>query len=95
VFKGNRRRNSGAVCYGGLKEYHRQGIGRSLFEEAKKAAAGQGYSFVQVKTVKMGKYREYDATNRFYVALGFQEFEVFPELWDPWNPCQIYVMSLK
>ena len=36
-----------------------------------------------------------DATNRFYLALGFGEFEVFPTLWDEWNPCQIYVMSLK
>ena len=41
------------------------------------------------------KYPEYDATNRFYLALGFGEFEVFPTLWDEWNPCQIYVMSLK
>lgn len=50
---------------------------------------------MQVKTVQMGKYPEYDATNRFYLALGFGEFEVFPTLWDEWNPCQIYVMSLK
>ena len=48
-----------------------------------------------VKTVQLGKYPEYDATNRFYLALGFGEFEVFPTLWDEWNPCQIYVMSLK
>ncbi len=25
---------------------------------------------------------------------GFKEFEVFPTLWDEWNPCQIYVMAL-
>ena len=60
-----------------------------------RAAKELGYSFLQVKTVQMGKYPEYDATNRFYLALGFGEFEVFPTLWDEWNPCQIYVMSLK
>lgn len=49
---------------------------------------------MQVKTVEMGKYEEYDRTNKFYQSLGFKEFEVFPMLWDEWNPCQIYVMDL-
>ena len=77
------------------KEYHRQGIGRQLFLKAKEDAVRKGYSFLQVKTVQMGKYEEYDATNRFYLSLGFKELEVFPTLWDENNPCQIYVMSLK
>ena len=79
---------------GVLKDYHRRGIGRKLFEQAKKAAENLGYSFMQVKTVQMGRYAEYDATNRFYRSLGFKEFELFPTLWDERNPCQIYVMSL-
>lgn len=79
---------------GVLKEYHRKGIGRKLFESAKQRASEMGYSFLQVKTVQMGKYKEYDETNLFYLSLGFQEFEVFPTLWDEWNPCQIYVMAL-
>ena len=79
---------------GVLKDYHRHGVGRRLFEAAKERAKVLGYSFLQVKTVQMGKSPEYDATNRFYLALGFREFEVFPTLWDEWNPCQIYVMSL-
>ena len=79
---------------GVLKEFHRKGIGRELFYRAKAAASEQGYSFLQVKTVQMGKYEEYDRTNQFYLSLGFKEFEVFPTLWDEWNPCQIYVMSL-
>ena len=70
-------------------------VGKALFAAAKQRAQELGYSFLQVKTVQMGKYPEYDATNRFYLALGFCEFEVFPTLWDEWNPCQIYVMSLK
>ena len=57
-------------------------------------AKENGYSFLQVKTVQMGKYESYDATNRFYQALGFKELEVFPTLWDPWNPCQVYVMAI-
>ena len=73
------------------KEYHRRGIGRQLFRQARDAAAGAGYAFMQVKTVQMGKYEEYDRANRFYLALGFREFEVFPTLWDEGNPCQVYV----
>ena len=80
---------------GVLKEYHRKGIGRELFLKAKEAAVEKGYSFLQVKTVRMGVYADYDDTNRFYLALGFKEFEVFPLLWDEKNPCQVYVMSLR
>ena len=79
---------------GVLKSCHRHGVGRALFEEAKKIAAQEGYSFMQVKTVRMGMYEDYDRTNRFYLGVGFQEFEVLPELWDEANPCQIYVMYL-
>ena len=77
------------------REYHRQGIGRALFSGARKCAEEKGYEFLQVKTVQMGHYEEYDATNRFYQGLGFKEFEVFPALWGEQNPCQIYVMGLK
>ena len=61
---------------------------------AKNIISDKGYSFIQVKTVQMGKYESYDKTNKFYIALGFKEFEIFPTLWDEWNPCQIYVMAL-
>ena len=80
---------------GVLKEYHRKGVGKSLFKFAKEIAIEKGYSFMQVKTVKMGVYDDYDKTNKFYLALGFKEFEVFPDFWDEANPCQVYVMSLK
>ena len=79
---------------GVLREYHQKGIGRKLFECAKKIVSNKGYSFIQVKTVQMGKYEDYDKTNMFYLSLGFKELEVFPTLWDEANPCQIYVMAL-
>ena len=80
---------------GVMKEYHRNGIGRKLVEKAKEAAKADGYEFMQVKTVQMGVYEDYDRTNLFYIICGFKEFEVFPLLWDEANPCQVYVMSLK
>ncbi|MBO4915727.1 MAG: GNAT family N-acetyltransferase [Oscillospiraceae bacterium] len=79
---------------GVVKERHRRGVGRALFESARRIAAEKGYSFLQVKTVQIGRYEEYDRTNRFYLSLGFKEFELMPELWDKQNPCQIYVMAI-
>ena len=79
---------------GVLKACHRRGIGRRLFGAAREWAAGAGYGFMQVKTVQLGRYPEYDATNRFYLSLGFRQFELFPTLWDEANPCQVYVMAL-
>ena len=80
---------------GVLKDYHRHGVGRELFNASKEIAIEKGYSFMQVKTVKMGVYEDYDRTNRFYLGVGFKEFEIIPMFWDEANPCQIYVMSLK
>ena len=79
---------------GVLSGWHRGGIGRQLFEAARTLAREAGYQFMQVKTVQMGVYEDYDITNRFYRACGFKEFEVIRELWGEDNPCQIYVMSL-
>lgn len=82
------------AAMGVRKEAQRAGIGTALLESAKAMAREQDCSFLQVKTVQMGKYEVYDRTNRFYQSVGFREFEVFPTLWDEGNPCQIYVMAL-
>ena len=85
--------NATAEIYvmGILKEYHRNGLGHLLWEAFLEYAKEHGYEYVQVKTVKKGKYKEYDITNAFYEKLGFKELECFPNLWDEWNPCQVYV----
>ena len=78
-----------------LKEYHRMGIGRKLFEASKEYAMAKGYSFIQVKTVREGMYESFDKTNKFYKGVGFKKLEVIEQIWDEANPCQIYIMSLK
>lgn len=81
-----------------LDDLEKQNITRYILEAlpecAKKIIYKKGFSFIQVKTVQMGKYDSYDKTNEFYLSLGFKEFEIIPTLWDEWNPCQIYVMAL-
>ena len=76
------------------KKFHRMGIGTKLNTEFENMAKSLGYSYSQVKTVKMGHYKEYDITNKFYIAMGYKELECFPTLWDEWNPCQIYIKYL-
>jgi ribosomal protein S18 acetylase RimI-like enzyme len=80
-------------CMGVLKDYHRKGIGRELFQAFESYAIEKDYKFLQVKTVEEGKYDSYDLTNAFYRSCGFYPLEVFPKMWDEWNPCQILVKS--
>ncbi len=80
---------------GVLPGQHRRGIGRELYLVFEQYARKKGYSFVQVKTVQSGHYKEYDCTNAFYQAMGFLELECLPTLWDEWNPCQIYVKYIS
>lgn len=80
---------------GVLKEFHRRGIGKRLLHAAYDYSKDHGYLFMQVKTVKEGCNESYDKTNNFYKQVGFKELECFPKLWDEWNPCQVYIMSIK
>ena len=81
-------------CMGVKKEFHRKGIG-SLLVEALEASAIQKYSYLQVKTVAQGHYKEYDRTIAFYKNMGFKKMEVFPFLWDEWNPCLVMVKKIR
>lgn len=80
---------------GVVSEYQNKGIGSKLFKSCYSFAKENGYEFIQVKTVKKGKYKSYDLTNSFYIKLGFKELECIDNLWDKNNPCQIYVMSIR
>lgn len=75
------------------KEFHRKGIGRKLLSTAEKALKDK-YKLIQVKTVDEGRYLEYDRTIAFYESMGFIRLEVFPSLWDDWNPCLVLVKQM-
>lgn len=75
------------------KHFHHQGIGHQLVE-ALEADARQHAHYLQVKTVDEGHYPEYDQTIRFSESVGFERLEVFPTLWDAWNPCLVLVKKL-
>lgn len=73
---------------------HRRGIGRRLEELFEAGARQRGFAYAQVKTVDQGHYPAYDRTVAFYEAMGFCRLEVFPSLWDAWNPCLVLVKKL-
>lgn len=80
-------------CMGIKKAYHRKGIGKQLYIALEQYAKNK-YKYLQVKTVDEGKYKEYDQTISFYRSVGFSKLEVFPTLWDEWNPCLIMIKAL-
>ncbi len=80
-------------CMGVKKEYHYNGIGTRLFKQCEMYAQ-EKYEIIQVKTVDEGRYKEYDQTIAFYKKMGFLKLEVFPTLWDEWNPCLIMIKKL-
>lgn len=80
-------------CMGIKKAYHRIGIGKQLYIALEEYAKSR-YKYLQVKTVDEGHYKEYDQTVAFYKSLGFSKLEVFPTLWDEWNPCLIMIKAL-
>lgn len=77
------------------KEFHRLGVGRELIKNYENLSKELSFSYSQVKTVKSGCYKEYDITNKFYISMGYVELECFPDMWNEWNPCQIYIKYLK
>jgi N-acetylglutamate synthase-like GNAT family acetyltransferase len=62
-------------------------LGSRLLQHSEDWLRENGVEFLQVKTVAAtSKSPEYAQTRKFYEAQGFVPIEIFPELWDPWNP---------
>jgi ribosomal protein S18 acetylase RimI-like enzyme len=78
------------------RDHHRAGIGRALVDQAERDLRASGTRFLQVKTLGPSHPSpEYDATRRFYEALGYVGIEEHPSdvLW-PGNPCLVMVKHL-
>ena len=77
------------VCVMGVLEgYHRRGIGKKLIALCEDYCVDNGMEFLTVKTLDQSREDEgYEKTRLFYRAVGFKPLEVFPLLWDEYNPC--------
>jgi GNAT superfamily N-acetyltransferase len=87
---------SEAYVLGVRREWHRRGVGRSLFAAAERRLLADGVRYLTVKTLS-GTHPDpnYAMTRRFYEALGFEPIEEFPTLWGTDNPCLLLVKPLK
>ena len=81
-------------CLGVEKSFQGQGIGRELITTIEREAVKQ-VDYLQVKTVAEGSNKDYDRTNVFYRSLGFKKLEIFPQLWNLKNPCQILIKKIN
>ena len=83
-------------CMGILPKYHRTGTGRLLLEALEAHLKKEGVKFLQVKTVSDGSTdNAYAKTRAFYRGVGFTPIEIFPTLWDEWNPALLLIKSLQ
>ena len=81
-------------CLGVKKSFQGQGIGSQLLATLE-SEARKNFDYLQVKTVAEGSNKDYDRTNIFYRSLGFKKLEIFPQLWDLKNPCQILIKKIN
>lgn len=72
------------------KSQHRRGVGRLLIAALEQELPDA--SLLSVKTLAdTHPSPEYAITRAFYMSLGFRPQMVFPDLWDPSNPCLLMV----
>ena len=81
-------------CLGVKKLFQGQGIGSQLLATLE-SEARKNVDYLQVKTVAEGSNQDYDRTNVFYRSVGFKKLEIFPQLWDLQNPCQILIKKIN
>ncbi|WP_225767738.1 GNAT family N-acetyltransferase [Inquilinus sp. Marseille-Q2685] len=78
------------------RDWHRCGIDRALVDAADRFAAGQGCRYLTVKTLSPARPGPaYEATRRFYDAVGFVPIEELPMLWGPDNPCLLMLRPVR
>jgi coenzyme F420-0:L-glutamate ligase / coenzyme F420-1:gamma-L-glutamate ligase len=75
---------------------HRAGLGRALLEEAESWCRARGVRYLHVKTLGPSRSsRCYDATRKFYQAMGFVPLEELHGLWDEENPTLVLVKDVR
>jgi len=78
-----------------LENYHRMGIGKRMVQVCEEYCRMHGMEFLTVKTLdEKNPDLYYQKTRLFYESMGFKALEVFPLLWDEYNPCLFLVKHI-
>lgn len=76
--------------------FHRQGIGKMLFQYAYEWCQNNKIEYLQVKTLDdSSDDPSYAKTRKFYYSMGFRPIECFKTLWDEWNPCLVMMQKVE
>lgn len=82
------------VC-GVRPEFHRMGIGKSLFCQVERCLLERGCKYAMVETLSdLTDYAPYEKTRHFYESIGFEPLITLTEMWDKNNPCLIMIKVL-
>lgn len=85
-----------AYVLGVRRDWHRCGVGRMLFSAAERRLREEGAHYLTVKTLSDKRPNPYyEATRRFYQAIGFEPLAEFPTLWGRDNPCLLLIKPLS
>lgn len=80
---------------GVLEQFHRQGVGTSLFSRCLEWARQRGYEYLQVKTLDESHPDPFYAkTRKYYQAMGFRPLECFSTVWGESCPCLVMVLHI-
>lgn len=83
-------------CLAVQSTFRSRGVGRQLHQYAERWLAARDVRLLQVKTVAAAHPSpEYAETRAFYLAMGYCELEVFPQLWGPGLPVLQLVKVLQ
>ncbi len=81
---------------GVMKEFHNQGIGKKLIEEAEKELSQQNIKYIVVKTLGESHPDEYyKSTRAFYRSAGFYQLEESKTIWGEDLPCLVMKKEIK
>ena len=84
-----------AYVLGVRKNFHRQGLGRRMFQHVEEHLAAEKVRYFTVKTLGPSHADGYYGTTRlFYEAIGFAPLEEFPLVWGEGTPCLLMVKTL-
>lgn len=93
--KENNKYTAEIYVMGVLPDFHKQGIGKALFNRILQWAKERGYEYLQVKTLdESHPDMYYSITRKFYLSIGFRPLECFPVLWGVENPCLIMIRRI-